>query len=522
MAPVRQAALQVAAALGAVAAVVVAYVRWLQVSNAATVSTTFLLIVLVVAATSRLWVAVVTSVASMFAFNYFFLPPVGTLTIADPHNWVALFAFLAVSLVASNLSAVARARTQEAVGRRDELARLFDLSRDVLMMTAGREAMSVLARSVARRFDLDVIAIALPPGTANRSRESSERAPEGGDWEVFQAGLQTVALDSGQLSEALAAARASLEFDAYARTYAGHRTLTAGGHTVRLVPLRVGTNPIGLLAAAGRPIEAGTLDALAGLVALAIERAQFLDERKTAELTRQSEELKTTLLASLGHDLRTPLTAIRVAASNLKASWLSEDDRAGQSDLILAEVERLTRLFQNVLAMARIDAGAVAAESRWAHPSEILEAARDQVEHTLRQHPLEIDIDNDVPVRLDPRLTAAALAHLLENAAQYAPAATPIHVRTRLTGEGLVIDVRDHGPGIAPADLPSIFDRFFRGAAARTRTSGTGMGLSIARGLLAAEQGRIWAENAADGGAKFTIAVPAAVKVVDPAASPAT
>src|SRR5262245_7502987 len=134
-----------AAALTAVAAVTI-LLRWLAVSNASTVSTSYLLVVLVIAATSRLLVAVVTSLAAMLCLNFFFLPPVGTFTIADPHNWVALFAFLAVSLVASNLSAVARARTDEAVGRRNELARLFDLSRDVLMVTESREALSALAR----------------------------------------------------------------------------------------------------------------------------------------------------------------------------------------------------------------------------------------------------------------------------------------------------------------------------------------------------------------------------------------
>ena len=123
------------AAVGAVAAVTFVYARWLHISNAATASTTFLLIVLVVAATSRLWVPAVTSVAAMLAFNYFFLPPVGGLTIADPQNWVALAAFLVVSLIGSNLSSVARARADEALSRRDELARLFDLSRDVLLIT---------------------------------------------------------------------------------------------------------------------------------------------------------------------------------------------------------------------------------------------------------------------------------------------------------------------------------------------------------------------------------------------------
>ena len=125
----------------------------------------------------------------------------------------------------------------------------------------------MLARSIARRFDLEFVAIALP---------------RAGDWDVFEAGAATIAMDRRQLSKAFAAAQTSLEFDAYARTYAGHRTMEVDGRTIRLVPLRVGTKPIGLLAAAGRPIEAGTLDTLGGVVAIAIERAQFLEERKAA------------------------------------------------------------------------------------------------------------------------------------------------------------------------------------------------------------------------------------------------
>ena len=495
---------RLALSLVGVAAVTFVYIRWLRVSNPTTVSMTFLVVVLVTAATSRLWVAIVTSLVAVLAFNFFFLPPIGTLTIADPHNWVALFAFLAVSLVASNLSAVARARTQEALGRRDELARLFDLSRDILVVTESREAITILARSLARRFDLDFAAIALP---------------RAGEWEIFEAG-ESIALDTRQLASAFATAQTSLEFDAYARTYAGHRELTIDGRTVRLVPLRVGTKPIGILAASGRPIEAGTLDTLGGVVAIAIERAQFLEERKGAELTRQSEQLKTALLASLGHDLRTPLTAIRIAASNLKTSELSQDDRLEQSDVILAEVERLTRLFQNILVMARIDTGNIAAESLWSHPTEIIAAARDQVDHTLRPHPIEVKTEGDVLVRLDPRLTATAIAHVLENAAQYSAPGSPIEISARVSGNELVVQVRDHGPGVAPADLPHLFDRFYRGVAARNRTSGTGMGLWIARGLLAAEQGRVWAENHPNGGAEFTIVVPVMAKGPEPAGSP--
>jgi signal transduction histidine kinase len=121
---------------------------------------------------------------------------------------------------------------------------------------------------------------------------------------------------------------------------------------------------------------------------------------------------------------------------------------------------------------------------------------------------VDVRIDADVPVHVDPRLTATAIAHLLENAAQCAPAGTDIHVTADVSNRELRISVRDHGPGINAADLPHLFERFYRGAAAKTRASGTGMGLWIARGLLAAENGRVWAENCPDGGAEFTVAIP--------------
>jgi two-component system sensor histidine kinase KdpD len=485
--------LKLVLALVLVAAVTAGYRLGLHLTNPTTTALTYLLVVLVTAAVSRLWVAILTSVVADLCLNYFFMPPFGTLTIADPQNWVALFVFLAVSVIASQLSAAVRDREREATARRDELGRLFDLSRDVLLTTDSREAIRQLVRFVSRRFALDFAAICLP-----RSR----------DWDIHEAGARSVTLDPHELSRAFAGAEHALEFDARARTYAGHRTISVGAEDVRLVPLRFGTKAIGLLAAAGRPVEPGTLDALAGVVAIAIERAQFLEERKSADLARQSEELKSALLASLSHDLKTPLTAIRVAASNLKAAWLRDGDRQEQSDLILAEVERLNRLFQNILEMARIDAGAIAADLRWVHPEEIFEAACDQVEHTLKPHRVDVESESDDVVRLDPRLTAAALAHLLENAAQYTGPQSPIGVKMSVSPEGLTIAVRDHGPGIAAADLPHLFDRFYRGEEARRRISGTGMGLSIARGILAAEGGRIWAENCPNGGAEFTIVVP--------------
>lgn len=462
----------------ALAALVLAFTRFTPEANAATVAMGFLIVVLLVAATSRLWVAVATSLSAVIAFNFFFLPPVGTLTIADPQNWIALVALLAVSLVASNLSAVARTRTQEAETRRDELGRMFDLSRDILLIADSQMANASLAGFISRRFDLDYAAICVPRGT---------------EWLVFEAGAQRPTPNPRDLSTAF--------------THIEDGQQVSAG--VRLVPLRLGARPIGLLAVAGRTIEPGTLNAVAGLAAIAIERAQFLDERKAADLARQSEGLKSALLASLGHDLRTPLTAIRVAAGNLRASWPDEQQRKEQSDLILAEVDQLTRVFQNILDMASIDVGAVRENLRWVSPSEIVEAARSHVEPALRGRTIDLSIESDRLVRLDPRLTAAALSHLLENAAQYGPVAAPIQVEAAVGPAGLTIAVRDHGPGIPDADLPHVFERFYRGGNVKQRRSGTGMGLAIARGLLAVERGRLLAENCADGGARFTLAVPA-------------
>ena len=455
-----------------------------------------LLAVLVVAAVLPFRVAILAALLADLSLNYFFMPPFHTFTIADPQNWAALFVFLAVSAIASSLSSAARDRAREALARRDELARLFDLSRDVLLTTDTENAMTRLAEVIARRFELDLAAICLPRGA---------------EWEVAKAGPD-VAIDHAVLSEAFMGASSRIEFDASLRAYTGHVSVQLGDREARIVPLRVGTRPVGLLVAAGRPIEAGTLDALAGVAAIAVERAHLLAAQKAAELSRQSEALKSALLASLAHDLRTPLTAITVAANNVTAPWLDEAGRHEQRDLILVEAERLDRLFQNILDMARIDAHAVSAERRWVHPAEILEAARGQVEHNLAGRTVAVAVDGESVVFLDPRLTASALARLLENAAQYAPAGTPIEVRASTRSDGLVISVRDHGPGIAEADLPHLFDRFFRGAAAGRRSTGTGMGLAIARGILAAEDGRVWAENCADGGARFTVSVPADVR----------
>jgi two-component system sensor histidine kinase KdpD len=481
------------ASLAAIA-LVAALLRLLPVISPTTVSLALLLIVLATATIGRLRVAIVASIGAMLTLNFFFLPPVGAFAIADPQNWIALFAFLVVAVIASNLSAAAQERAREAVARRNEVTRLFDLTRDVLLTTETTGAIEALARHVARRFELSRIAICLPVNDG---------------WRIHQGGAEEVVIGVSTLNMALAKARGIVEFDARQRAYGGHVRVGAG-NDISIVPLRHGTRAIGLLVASSSTIDIGTLDALAGVVAIAIERAQFLAERDAAELVQQKADLAATLLASLSHDLRTPLTAIKAAVENLRGS-LTAAERDEQARAAAAELDRLTRLFQDILDMARIDAAAIRVDRQWVTAADVVDAARVHVRHTLEGHALRVDADADMEADIDPRLASGALSHILENAAQYSPADREILVNARIEPDGLHVLVTDQGPGLDPGELEHLFERFYRGHAARQTTFGTGMGLSITRGLLAAAGGRIWAENV-PGGAKFSMVIPGAVR----------
>jgi len=482
--------------LAAIAGITAA-LRALPDVSPTTVALALLLVVLGAATNARLRIAIVASVVGMLTFNFFFLPPVGTFTIADPQNWIALFAFLVVAVIASNLSAAAQERAREAIARRNELARLFDLTRDVLLTTETVSAIDALARHVARRFELSTVAICLPTDHG---------------WRIHQGGAGELGLETRALDEALAKARGALEFDAYQRAYGGH-TRAGANHEVTLVPLRHGTRAVGLLAAASPALDIGTLDAVAGVVAIAIERTQFLEERDAAELVRQKADLAATLLAALSHDLKTPLTAIRVAVENLRGD-LPGEERKAQAGAATTELDRLTRLFQDILDMARIDAAAIRVDRQWVAAADVVDAATAHVRHTLQGRRVRVDADADLEVEIDPRLASVALSHLLENAAQYSPSDREIDVHARVEHDGLHVSVTDHGPGLDPGELDHLFERFYRGRAARRASFGTGMGLSITRGLLAAAGGRVWAENVPEAGARFTLVVPGAVRPV--------
>jgi len=468
----------VVAFIGSLAAlaVVTAAVRAMPHGSPTTVALALLLIVLGTATVTRLWIAIVVSIAATLSFNFFFLPPSGTLAIDNPQNWIALVVFLAVAVIASNLSAATQEKARGAIARRNEVTRLFDLTRDVLRTTDTESAIDALAKHVARRFELSQVAICLPSDAG---------------WRVSQGGIEALDIDAGALNAALA--------HDHPHTRAHSR--------VTIVPLRHGARPVGLLAAVSPPmLTTGTLEAIAGVVAIAIERAQFLAERDAAELVRQKADLASALLASLSHDLRTPLTAIRVAIENM-SSDLPALDRRAQARAALVELDRLTRLFQDILDMARIDADAILVDRQWVTASDVVDAAVALVRHTLAGRAVRVDADSEAETQIDPRLVSAALSHLLENAAQYSPPDQPIHVVARVDPDGLHVTVIDHGRGLDPGEMDQLFDRFYRGRAAPQASGGTGMGLSISRGLLTAAGGRVWAGNAPGAGAQFSMVV---------------
>ena len=309
---------------------------------------------------------------------------------------------LVVSLVASNLSAVARARTREAEARRDELGRLFDLSRDILLITESQAANASLAAFIARRFDFDYVAICVPQGS---------------EWACSRPGSPRLTPDPRELS---AAAQTASRTDSRRRRARRRSGL-----------FRSGSAPSRSACSVWRDDRARARRSTPSRAS----RRSRSNARSFSTIARRlisrarARRLKSALLASLGHDLRTPLTAIRVAASNLQASWPDERERREQSDLILTEVDRLTRLFQNILEMARIDAGA---DHRGRTVGVAVGDRRGRAQPASNPRCAaarwSVSVESERLVRLDPRLTAAALSHLLENAAQYSPAGSPIGV----------------------------------------------------------------------------------------------
>jgi two-component system, OmpR family, sensor histidine kinase KdpD len=466
------------AAAGAVAVITFAYLAIVPV-NPTTVALTFLIGVLIVSANWGLRPAIFMALIATLAFNYYFLPPVRTLTIADPQNWVALFAFLVTALIASQLAERARREARSAIERRAETERLYKFSQQLLSSDNVAELLNAIPGYIVECFGVDAAAVSL----INRS-------------DIYRSNPARDILDRHDLQ--LVAMR-------------GEPKIDPERHLV-FMPLRMGLRVVGSMGLSGAQLSRATLDAVSSLIAIAIERAGAVEKLSKAEAARESEQLRSALLDSVTHEFRTPLTAIKASATSLLSnSGLDEAQRHELLTVINEESDRLNRLVGEAAEMAQLDANKVELHIGAHRIEEAVEDAVERSKAALGQHPVKIMLpENLPPVRIDPDRISEVVVQLLENAAKYSAPEAPIHIRAEVKGRMLMTSIADQGPGIDDFEQSLIFEKFYRGRNQRLQVTGTGMGLAIAKAIVEAHGGEIGVTSQLGRGSVFYFTVPLA------------
>jgi two-component system sensor histidine kinase KdpD len=459
--------------------VVVAFYTRLVHVNPTTVALSFLLVVLIVSANWGLTVAVFMSFVAALAFNFFFLPPIGTLTIADTQNWVALLAFLFTAVVASNLSERVRREAREADQHRREVERLYSFSQQLLVSENVVELLNVIPFHVAGAFAARAAAIYVI------DRDRVYRSA-GSDREITKDELK------------IAAARSELILDSE--------------RGISLAPIRMGVRTLGVLALAASGISGETLEAMASLIAVAIERAGAVEKLTRTEAARESERLRSALLDSVTHEFRTPLTSIKASITSLLSeAQLAPEQRQELLTVIDEESDRLNRLVGEAVEMAQLDANEVRLELRPNSIRELIETAIEESQAVLEQNPIEVRLPDDLPAAImDTAWITKVLRHLLENAVKYSAPGSPIFVSSEVKGDRLITNVADRGSGIDDLERSLIFDKFYRGQSQRYRVQGTGMGLAIVKAIVEAHGGRISVTSQLGHGSVFSFGLPLA------------
>jgi len=495
-----------AAAVLLVAAATLAGEALQQVLAVGNIALAFLTAVLATAIIGGLAPSLFACLLSVLAYNFLFLPPLYTFTIAAPENVVALFFFAVTAVLASNLAAAMRAQALAARQRARTTEDLYGFSRKLAGIGSLDDLLWATAYQIAAMLKLRVIVL-LPEEDRSRVTPRAGYPPED-------------ALDEADL----AAAQWCWQHD----RPAGSGSDTLPGARRLFLPLRTGRGSLGVLGLDrdGPPLtpdQHRLLDALADQAAVSIERVQLVEDLDRVRMQAEADRLRAALLTSVSHDLRTPLAAIRGAAETLQAydAALPAEARRDLLGTVVAESARLGRFVANLLDMTRIEAGAIAPAREAVDIGEAVGSALARAADILAGHRVRLDIAPGLPLPLlDPVLFEQVLFNLLDNAAKYAPAGTEITIQARREGDAVVLRLLDEGPGIPPADLPRVFDAFHRAPTATPaagtadgRPAGTGLGLAICRGFLAAMGGRIEAANRptanhSAGGAAFTITLP--------------
>jgi two-component system sensor histidine kinase KdpD len=463
-------------ALAIVAGISVFYRRVLPV-NATTIALTYLLAIVAVSTAWGLTVAVVMSIAAMLSFNYNFLPPIGKLTVADPQNWVALFAFLAVAVLVSQLSNRAKQKAEDASARRREIEKLYLFSQGLLEFGNVIQLQNRIPSQIVEVFEVGAAALLL----ADKQK-------------VYRSGPVVPQLDVESLKanvlreEPLIDAAASLSF----------------------MPVRMGMRSFGSIGITGTVLTRQTLESIGTLTAVAIERARAVEQLGQTEAAREGERLRTALLDSVTHALRTPLTSIKASVTNLLSNPnVSTAQRAELLTIVNEETDRLNRLVGEAGEMAQLDAGEVELNLAPHAIGDVIHAALEQTVKSLCGREVRMNVAANLPnVSVDLKRITDALVQLIDNAHRYSPADQPITITAEAAGDFVVTSVADRGAGIDEQEQALIFEKFYRGKDQRFQVQGTGMGLPIAKAIIEAHRGTISLTSQRGHGSVFSFTLP--------------
>jgi len=459
------------------AVALVAVFRLLIHVNVTTVALSFLVLILLVATRWRLAHSVYLSILCTLLYNFFFLPPVGTLTIADPQNWVTLSVFLGTSVLVSHLSESERRQRELSERRRIEVERLYEFSQQLLLLEDLRSLARATPSIAAKVFSLRAVAL-------------------------YVAG-QDIAYYSDPANELLPV----MELKKAAQNIeSGVRKIS----DTFIVPLVLGMQSAGVLALTDGMYPQEMYEAIGGLVAIALERAAALERTSHMEATREGERLRGALLDSVTHELRTPLTAIRAAATTLLGHpALPEAERNEMYAVVDEESLRLDRLIGEAIEMAQLDSAGLRVRPELQDVHEVIEVVLQEEQARLRGRMVQVNIPEALPrVPMDQELVRRVLRHLIENAVKYSPTKSPMEIKAEVKDERLLVHIADHGMGIDQSEQPFIFDKFFRGSRQRNRVEGSGMGLAIAKAILTAHGGGIEVKSESGSGSTFTFWLP--------------
>lgn len=468
--------------------VIVTFVARLFTHNPTTVGFAYLIVVVLVSVRGGLLVGTVASALATISLNYFFLPPLHTLSLADPANWFALASLLIVSVVVSRLVVAARVQAEEAERRRTELETLYGLSLDLFTATNRVGALGGAAGRAIQLLGAREGGLVLFDGSPYRQRT------------VWWSGEQPDFVED--LIAGVGRHKEPLEFP------------SALGRDVYL-PLIVGGRTTGALVARGTDASKRALESVARLVALAVERERFIDEHAHVQALRESDALKTSLLRAISHDLTTPITAITIRTEALKRRAAGDTELRETAAAIAEETARLRRRIDNLLALARLEAGKAKPRPEPTPPADLFRAARENLPDVFAARRIEPHVEPNCPdAQVDPSLALEILVNLLENAHRASPPGAAIELAGRrhpLDDRRVRIEVSDRGPGV-PAGVLDVDGNV---AVETSDVEQRGLGLEIARSLAEAMGGTIGLSARPGGGTVARIDVPAAVLVAE-------